>query len=323
MSELTQRLFKLVELLRTQPQMNTQTLAEHLLVSERTVRRDLARLQELEISIETNPGRNGGVKLTRGALLASLRFTEAEALALALGLHWIQQAEDSEIAKAATTAFRRLEQVLSENMVARLTAFTGTFHSSHNGSKAKMYPGIALNIAEAIRLKKSLELRYSSPKNAHSIRLFDPYGIVLINDHLYTVGFCHLRQAIRTFRLDRLQILQQSDQGFTIPKDFDAFGFVSQTLAQAPFPGEVICRVHLFTTLQAVTRIIPATAATLEPITDGVVLTTRTQVEKLNTLALHLLNLDCAVQVLEPIRLRQVFQEIADRATKLSLGHSA
>ncbi len=61
MSDLTNRLFAIVDLLRGQKQLTTQALAEHFGVSERTIRRDLTRLQDLEVEVETLPGRGGGV----------------------------------------------------------------------------------------------------------------------------------------------------------------------------------------------------------------------------------------------------------------------
>jgi predicted DNA-binding transcriptional regulator YafY len=82
MNALTDRLFALLDLLRGQQQLTTQALAEHFGVSERTIRRDLARLQNLEVKVETLPGRGGGVTLAKGSLLPALRFTDDEALVL-------------------------------------------------------------------------------------------------------------------------------------------------------------------------------------------------------------------------------------------------
>ena len=47
--------------------MTARALAEQFEVSERTIWRDLVRLQDLDIELDIQPGRNGGVKLVKGA----------------------------------------------------------------------------------------------------------------------------------------------------------------------------------------------------------------------------------------------------------------
>ena len=77
-SKLPRRLFQLVEVMQGSKRHTTATLASQLGVSERTVRRDLGRLQDLDLPVDSRPGRNGGVTLPSGALLPSLRFTDDE-----------------------------------------------------------------------------------------------------------------------------------------------------------------------------------------------------------------------------------------------------
>ncbi len=78
MESLTGRLFKIVDLLQSAQRLTTGELAHRLGVSERTVSRDIGRLQELELPVEVTPGRQGGVSLAPGALLPALRFTDDE-----------------------------------------------------------------------------------------------------------------------------------------------------------------------------------------------------------------------------------------------------
>ena len=114
------RLLKIIDHLQGRGQTTTVDLARHLSVSERTIRRDLSRLQDMEIGIITEPGRSGGVRLEGGALLPALRFTDDEALVLALGLK--QAPATGSFSRAAERAFKRLEQVLSPSMRERIDA---------------------------------------------------------------------------------------------------------------------------------------------------------------------------------------------------------
>ena len=72
MTGVIDRLFALVDVLRGQQQMTTVTLAEHFGVSERTIRRDIQRLQALDINVETVQGRGAGDALAAWFAAASL-----------------------------------------------------------------------------------------------------------------------------------------------------------------------------------------------------------------------------------------------------------
>jgi predicted DNA-binding transcriptional regulator YafY len=57
------------------------------------------------------------------------------------------------------------------------------------------------NAAQACR---RVALRYRDQHGEESVRHFDPYGLALRHGRWYVAGMCHLRQALRTFRLDRI-----------------------------------------------------------------------------------------------------------------------
>ena len=49
----------------------------------------------------------------------------------------------------------------------------------------------------------------------------------------YAVGHCHLRRALRSFRLDRIQNLRVLDETFVLPPDFDALAYLRSTMPEA------------------------------------------------------------------------------------------
>ncbi|MGL4609837.1 MAG: helix-turn-helix transcriptional regulator [Trueperaceae bacterium] len=323
MNGLTDRLFAMVDLLRGQKQLTTQALAEHFGVSERTIRRDLARLQDLEIEVETLPGRGGGVTLGRGSLLPALRFTDDEALVLALGLKQAQRTKTPKLAKAAESAFKRLEHVLSESLGERIDSVLQTLETetSEPLKLDKVESHTMLDVSQAVQHKERLEVRYRSHESGFTYRKLDPYGIVYLNNNWYVAGYCHLRKDVRTFRLDRLEILKTTGETFKPPKNFNAFKTISESLAQAPFPGSVPCRVLLQTNLVEASKYIPAYIATLEPVDDGVMLTVMAHPEWFWRVVVYLLELPYAVKVLEPTALKKAFEDLAKRAIELAKGN--
>jgi predicted DNA-binding transcriptional regulator YafY len=326
MNGLTDRLFAMVDLLRGNAQLTTQALAEHFGVSERTIRRDLARLQDLEVEVETLPGRGGGVTLSRGSgsLLPALRFTDDEALVLALGLKQAQRTNKPHLAKAAESAFKRLEHVLSESLGERIDAVLQTLETETSEGALridKVESRTMLDISQSVQGRERLEVRYRSHKSGFTYRQLDPYGIVYLNNNWYVAGYCHLRKDVRTFRLDRLEVLRTTKEIFSPPKNFNAFKTISESLAQAQFPGSVPCRVLLQTNLVEASNYVPAYVAMLEPQQDGVMLTVMAHPDWFWRVALYLLEFPFAVKVLEPDGLKSALETLAKRARKLAQGN--
>lgn len=51
-------------------------------------------------------------------------------------------------------------------------------------------------------------------------RRVDPYGLLYRSGLWYLSGFCHLRQAVRDFRVDRIRGLRRTGEQFTRPSGF-------------------------------------------------------------------------------------------------------
>lgn len=320
MTGLTDRLFALVDALQGKQQTTTQALAEQFGVSERTIRRDIVRLQDLGVDIEMMQGRGGGIKLKRGGLLQALRFTDDEVLVLALGLKQAQQMPDTDLSKAAESAFTRLEHVLTERLGERLEAVLKDVSTEQVQSKQEVRSGVLLDVAEAVRQRQSLNVRYRSRAQTFTYRKLDPYGVVHLRGHWYVPGYCHLREDTRVFRLDRLELvgseaISPSDgTAFAIPGNFRPLEFVSKSLAQAASPGSVTCRVWLESTLEDMGQQALTYASSFEAKDDGVLITFFAQPDWFPRMVLYLLGIAVPMRVLEPPELKEAFVAFSDRA---------
>lgn len=63
-------------------------------------------------------------------------------------------------------------------------------------------------IEEALQSKKRLFIRYVDRKGNVSERLITPKQILALNDYLYIVAHCHMRDDERNFRLDRIEQME-------------------------------------------------------------------------------------------------------------------
>jgi DNA polymerase III subunit epsilon len=68
-------------------------------------------------------------------------------------------------------------------------------------------------IEEALQSKKRLFIRYVDRKGDVSERWITPKQILALNDYLYMVAHCHMRDDERNFRLDRIEQMEIEKQG--------------------------------------------------------------------------------------------------------------
>ncbi|HEY0880319.1 MAG TPA: WYL domain-containing protein [Archangium sp.] len=85
----------------------------------------------------------------------------------------------------------------------------------------------------AINAKKSVELDYFSPHSRSvTTRKVDPWGLALRRGVWNLVGYCHLRQDLRTFHVHRIRRATMNPKSpkapdFTVPDDFRLETFVA------------------------------------------------------------------------------------------------
>jgi predicted DNA-binding transcriptional regulator YafY len=130
------------------------------------------------------------------------------------------------------------------------------------------------------------------------------------------VGWCHLRNDVRMFRLDRVLALESAEVTFSKPLDFDCVAFVLESLAtiQWGWPIEVFLELSL---ADAQRRVAPD-MSTLEQCAGGVLLGTHT--DALDWAARLLVQLDCPFRVQHPPELRDAVFELARRVSRQARG---
>lgn len=312
------RLFALAEMLQGRGRTTVPELAARLGVSERTVRRDLLRLQDLGLPVDTYPGRGGGVSLPAGALLPALRFTDDELLALAVGLKRAADAGDPNLSRAARRGLERLEAVLTPATRERFLALQEALVPVDE-SKAWAVPVPSeriLELVEAAHGGRRLEITHQRD-GSFMRRIVDPYGVVRIGAW-YLVAWCHLRGDVRTFRIDRVGAVRVTQESFVRPAGFDTYRAAASAIAMAPGHGEVLCRAWLDTDLGSASSMVPLTAVVLEALPGGVRLTARTRPDDLERIVFHLLRLPCAVRIEGPPELLAAARAVAGRAGELT-----
>jgi predicted DNA-binding transcriptional regulator YafY len=170
----------------------------------------------------------------------------------------------------------------------------------------------ALRLAEAIRRRRRLRVRYRTFAGDESDRELSPHGLVVHSGRWYLAAFDHGRDDLRTFRADRMsRVAIAKEPALPPPEEFDAVAEVSRSLARVPWNWEVEVLLDLAVD-QAAERI-PATLGELIETEDGTLL--RMRVGSLDWMAGVLAGLDCPFAIRRPAELHKSVRALAERLT--------
>lgn len=234
MSKPTVRVLALLELLQSHGQLSGSELARRLEVDGRTLRRYIVALEELGIPISAERGRHGGYRLVAGFKLPPLMFSAEETLAVSLGLLAVRSLGLGESELALESAQAKLSRVMPVALRRRLVALRETASLDLARARAGTSVAALATLAEAAQVRARVEFRYRDPQGAETLRQLDPYGLAYRNGCWYVSGFCHLRQALRSFRLDRLDAPRMLAERFERPADFDTLRHLRESFARMP-----------------------------------------------------------------------------------------
>ncbi|NUR90390.1 MAG: WYL domain-containing protein, partial [Nonomuraea sp.] len=127
-------------------------------------------------------------------------------------------------------------------------------------------PQLVLTLAGAVRDRRTVRIEH-----VRGSREVDPYGLVVHTRRWYLVGHDHLRDAVRTYRLDRIGGAAELPGRFVPPAGFDPVAHVLRALTDG---WTHRMEVWLDTDLETARARLPATFGDLRPCPGGGVLVT-------------------------------------------------
>jgi predicted DNA-binding transcriptional regulator YafY len=307
----TARLLELLELLQAQPLITGGEIAERLGVDRRTARRYVAQLQDLGIPIEGQRGVGGGYRIRPGFRLPPLMLTDDEAVAVALGVQAAGRLGLSGSAEAVEGALVKIHRVLPDGLRRRVEALEATLDFTSSARQGAPVKGeTVLILADAIRRRRRLRMTYRAFSGDATRRELSPHGLVVHSGRWYLAGYDHLREDMRTFRVDRMLRMRVIDEiADAPPEGFDAVTYVSTSLARVPWGWDV--EVALDLPLDEAVRRVPATLAELVEEEGTTVL--RMRADSLDWTASVLAGLGCLFTIRKPDELRTSIRALADR----------
>ena len=320
MSRPTGRVLTLLELLQSGGTRTMAELADRLGVDGRTVRRYVNQLIDLDVPVEAVRGRYGGYRLARGYRLPPLMLGDEEALAVLLGLVAGRRAGVLPMTDTASeTAAAKIRRVLPERVARRLDAVLESLaFTQPPGEFPTPDAAVLLAIADAVRHRRPVSIRYTDRDGRRSERTLHPFGIVAHGGRWYVTAADPAIGEDRTFRLDRVADARTLPGSFEAPAGLDPAQHVLSGFASAAYRHEVVFRIH--GTVDEIRDRLPASVASVEPVSTAEAdpaterwLRVRLRAERLDWLPPVLVALDRPFVIERPDELRDLVIALADR----------
>lgn len=307
----TARVLALLELLQTGGTRTAAELAARLEVDERTVRRYIGHLLELEVPIETLRGRYGGFRMGSGSRLPPLMLTDDEAVAVVLGLGGVTRSGPSATTRtAAETAAAKLRRVLPDRLAERVPGLLELRTTARAPAPSATSSDALLVAGTAVRERRPLVIRHRS-RDRVTERVVLPWGVVEHEGRWYLVGLDSASDAVRTFRMDRIEHLAPGTGRFEPPADVDPVRIVLGSLAATPRDYSV--RLLIRDSEERVRRRLPASVAAIRAAEEEGWVRVSLEARALGWVAGVLALIDAPFRIEQPQELRREVLALAGR----------
>lgn len=189
--------------------MTARELADYLEVSMRTIYRDIDALSQMKVPIFVSEGIYGGYEIAPSYFMPTLSLNESEVLCLNLLLKSAHQLNLSDFTQDIQVLKHKLINACENKVNQCLGHVTVNIQSIYPKPIAK---GILTAVLEALEKNQIIEIEYYTPLEGKSqLRKASPLHLFYDEGCWYLDAYCHLRNAKRTFRLDRIHSITIQD----------------------------------------------------------------------------------------------------------------
>lgn len=192
-----------------------QEIADRFSISLRTAYRDIKTLEEAGVPIVSEAGT--GYSIMEGYRLPPIMFTREEAQAFLTAEKLVEKFTDASTFAIYQSALYKIKSVLKsdekehlDNMYNHIEVLKNPYLPENKTSQNHIQ--IVLN---SVSKKVVVLIDYLANHNQQKTkRQVEPLGITYITNAWYLMAFCLLRKDYRTFRLDRIEKIVQTNTAF-------------------------------------------------------------------------------------------------------------
>lgn len=234
------RLLRIVTLIQSGPGWGPARLAAEFAVAERTIYRDIKKLQSTGIPVEHDRDADG-YTIANAFFMQPTQLTVDEAVALAALAANLASSEQIGLLNPAAPAFAKILAQLPPHIrdtvndeLRHLTIHTGP------STPTEDHEDVYARLREAITRRRAVDCEYEPPGLARTTpalarpadddgpRRFrlEPYALIFRVRAWYVVGQRDDRQGLRTLKLARFSRVQPTNSPYIIPDDFSIAAYL-------------------------------------------------------------------------------------------------
>lgn len=197
-------------------------LAREFGVSHRTLSRDIGLLRERGLPVDADRGRGGGIRLHNSWGIGRLNLTYREAVDLLVSLAVAEQAKSpilmanlGPIRRKLAASFSPANRHKIDRLKARLLigeAASPVVLGGYVPPPAK----VVENLHQAFLTMNAARIAYEDGKGARTVRAIEPHYLLLNYPVWYALAWDRTRDAIRTFRCDRMRGVETTEESFRL-----------------------------------------------------------------------------------------------------------
>lgn len=222
------RLIGILSILLQEEKTTAPELAERFEVSRRTINRDIDDLCKAGIPIRTAQGTGGGISIMDGYRMDRTILTSKDMQMILAGLRSLDSVSGSRYYGQLMEKI----QTGSSKFISGRDSMLIDLSSWYKGSLA---PKIEV-IQSAIENRHFIQFKYYAP-SGESKRRIEPYYLVFQWSSWYVWGWCSDREDYRLFKLNRMERVVETKQGF-MRRDVPMPDLSNEKI----FPGEIKVR---------------------------------------------------------------------------------
>lgn len=226
------RLFRIVQLLRSGRLQTARNLAEKLQVSHRTIYRDV---QDLQLSGVPITGEAGvGYTLRRDFDIPPLMFDREEIAALVLGARMVEAWGGTQLTQAANRALRKIEAVLPPALrenIDDVLLYAPGFRAPED-LRRKLD-----QLHTAAQEQQVVLVAYTREDGEPSVRRLHPLALYFWGGVWTLAAWCEMRNDFRSFRVDRVQHAETLTEKFAPKAGQTLADFLRRVRAQNESAG--------------------------------------------------------------------------------------
>lgn len=214
------RLDRLVGLLRQDEIWTMKRLAAELEVSDRTLLRNINELRDQGIPIEAERGPGGGVSLNRRWGVDKLRLNHEEVISMLVSLAITETLQSPLLVEPVRSVRQKLSLGLPEhqrqvvNQLRKRILMGDPASGEVTQTYSQPSAGITKQVTTGFFELAILDIKYTAGTGAVTERRIEPQYLFFNWPVWYLLGWDHLREAPRVFRIDRMQKVTISGETF-------------------------------------------------------------------------------------------------------------